>query len=232
MTIESYWAVLYIIYWTRWLAIHLLIFACELSLKVWSLKWKLLRRTFTVYYALPNGSSISGHETKIGEGCMQAPPGLLSDDLEGMTLSLCRLSLVSIVQTGLFLAITLPWKVIKSSRINPPGPDAVVYSPYGYKPWWYDDVFIYRLDPRDNPKRKWKPKMSLSQCLTLITIANFLVLRERVGPERTIGTRRFCSLLYKQLFCIGTMAVSNVILGDGIKCLPVLSARSSNNTSC
>ena len=72
---ESYWAVLYIMYWTRWLAIHLLIFACELSLKVWSLKWKLLRRTFTVYYALPNGSSISGHETKIGEGCMQAPPG-------------------------------------------------------------------------------------------------------------------------------------------------------------
>ena len=44
---ETYWAVLYIIYWTRLLAIHLLIFACELSLEVWSLKWKLLRRTFT-----------------------------------------------------------------------------------------------------------------------------------------------------------------------------------------
>lgn len=70
---ESYWAVLYIIYWTRWFAIHLLIFACELCLKVWSLKWKLLKRNFTVYYALPDGSSISGHETKIGEGCMQAP---------------------------------------------------------------------------------------------------------------------------------------------------------------
>ena len=33
--------------------------------------------------------------------------------------------------------------------------------------------FIYRLDPRDNHKRKWKPTMGLSQCLTLITIANF-----------------------------------------------------------
>ena len=74
-------------------------------------------------------------------------------------LSLCRLSLVFIVQTGLFLSITLPWKVLKSSRINPPGPD--------------DVFFIYRLDPRDNHKRKWKPTMSLSQCLTLITIANF-----------------------------------------------------------
>ena len=52
---------------------HLLIFTCELSLKVWSLKWKLPRRTVALYYALPDGSSISGHETKIGEGCMQAP---------------------------------------------------------------------------------------------------------------------------------------------------------------
>lgn len=120
---------------------------------------------------------------KLGKVACRPPPGLLSDDLEGMTLSLCRLSVAPIVQTGLFLAITLPWKVIKSSRINPPGPDAVVYSPYGYKPWWYDDIFIYRLDPRDNPKRKWKPKMSLSQCLTLITIANFWVLREQVGEN-------------------------------------------------
>lgn len=44
-----------------------------IKFKVWSLKWKLPRRTYAVYYALPDGSTISGHETKIGEGCMQAP---------------------------------------------------------------------------------------------------------------------------------------------------------------
>ena len=80
----------------------------------------------------------------------------------------------SIVQTGLFLSITLPWESLKILKNQSPGPDAVVYGPYRYKTWWYADVFfIYRLDPREKPKRKWKPRMSLSQCLTLITIANF-----------------------------------------------------------
>jgi len=34
---------------------------------------KATEKNVYVYYALPDGSSISGHETKIGEGCMQAP---------------------------------------------------------------------------------------------------------------------------------------------------------------
>lgn len=50
-------------------------------------------------------------------------------------------------------------KSLKILKNQSPGPD--------------DVFFIYRLDPRDNHKRKWKPTMSLSQCLTLITIANF-----------------------------------------------------------
>ena len=56
-------------------------------------------------------------------------------------------------------SLPLYYTSMKSLKINPPGPD--------------DVFFIYRLDPRDNHKRKWKPTMSLSQCLTLITIANF-----------------------------------------------------------
>ena len=131
---------------------------------------KLLRRTFAVYYALPDGSSISGHETKIGEGCMQA----LGPNQVSSKEWLSRSSGFHRPNWSLPLHYT-SMKSLKILKNQSLGPDAVVYGPYRYKTWWYADAFfIYRLDPRDNPKRKWKPTMSLSQCLTLITIANFI----------------------------------------------------------
>lgn len=77
--------------------------------------------------------------------------------------------------------------------------------------WFF---FIYRLDPRDNHKRKWKPTMSLSQCLTLTSrrehselgsalsyISNYFVqapygdVQCHFGRWNQVFTRTFCKVL-------------------------------------